>query len=173
MKTPTLQTERLVLRPLGVSDAEHIFTSWTSCPVVTQYMVFDQHESVQETIDWLSFEESNLESDQFYTFGFVCKESGELIGSGGLAWENDCFYIGYILSQNHWYKGFAMEAATAIIDFAKNQLGAKKIVGRHAVDNVGSEKILNRLGFKPFESGSFTSFGGKKTFPVILQVLHF
>ncbi|CAM3839284.1 GNAT family N-acetyltransferase [Parendozoicomonas haliclonae] len=173
MRTPVLETERLILRPLAVSDAQHIFDSWTSCPVVTQYMIFDQHENVQETIDWLTFEQANYDNDHVYTFGLVLKETGELIGSGGLSWEDDCFYIGYILSQNNWYKGFAKEAASRMIEFAKNDLGASKIIGRHANGNAGSEKILHNLGFEFYKDITFSSFGNKKTFDGKLQVLNF
>lgn len=172
MKTPILKTERLILRPLTIADAEHIYSAWASCPKTTKYMIFDQHETLQDTIGWLEFEQANHNNDKIFTFGFELKETGELVGSGGLCWENDCFYIGYILAQEYWYKGLAMEASKAMIAFAKTDLGVDKIIGRFATENEGSEKILSRLGFVHHQDTTFTSFGNKKTFDAKLYLLN-
>lgn len=43
MNTLILETERLILRPLSVADAQAIFDRWTSDPVVTKYMRYSTH----------------------------------------------------------------------------------------------------------------------------------
>ena len=82
MKTPILETERLLLRPLTVEDAESVYTNWTSDPDVAKFMRWAVHKTVTETRDWLASDEALIESDEVYNWGFVLKQTGELIGSG-------------------------------------------------------------------------------------------
>ena len=60
METPILQTNRLVLRPLKLNDAEHVFKSWTSDPDVVKYMQWDLHENLWDTEEWLASERIQL-----------------------------------------------------------------------------------------------------------------
>lgn len=50
MKTPTLETKRLILHPLSLNDVEHIYKSWTSDPDVAKYMIWNLHESINDTL---------------------------------------------------------------------------------------------------------------------------
>lgn len=49
MKTPVLETERLIFRPMIVADAEEAFENWTSDPVVAKYMKWDVHKTPDDT----------------------------------------------------------------------------------------------------------------------------
>lgn len=84
MKTPILETERLLLRPLTTNDVESAFSNWTSDPDIAKFMRWELHSNISETFEWLVSEETLIESDSVYNWGFVLKETGELIGSGGL-----------------------------------------------------------------------------------------
>ena len=83
MKTPILETSRLWLKPLKEEDAPGAFL-WTGDPKVSWYMRYETHGSLEDTKQWLREEEKQLESDLLYDFGFHKKDSDELIGSGGL-----------------------------------------------------------------------------------------
>ena len=50
MRTPTIETERLILRPLTVDDAQNAFERWTTDPEVAKYMMYTAHKSIDETI---------------------------------------------------------------------------------------------------------------------------
>ena len=54
MKTPILETERLILRPITVADAEEIYTNWASDPDVAIYMTWSTHPNVEVTKGWLT-----------------------------------------------------------------------------------------------------------------------
>ena len=97
MKTPILETERLILRPLIASDAKAVFENWTSDQDVAKFMRWSVHKDVSETYQWLASDEMLLESDAVYNWGFVLKESGELIGSGGLVFQEtkEMYELGY------------------------------------------------------------------------------
>lgn len=52
MKEPILETERLILRPLTIDDAEDVY-KWASDERVAKYMIYPRHESIETTIAWL------------------------------------------------------------------------------------------------------------------------
>ncbi len=166
MKTPILESERIILRPLKVSDAEHIFKSWTSDPEVAKFMIWDLHKSVEDTIKWLNSVEQGIDDENQYIWGFVLKETGKLFGSGGITYksEHNCYELGYNIMKKYWGQGLTTEAGRAILDFAVNCLGEKKFFCRHAVDNIGSMKVMTKLGFQYFADSSYSSLEGKKYF---------
>ncbi|NMB34031.1 MAG: GNAT family N-acetyltransferase [Clostridium sp.] len=149
METPILQTNRLVLRPLKLNDAEHVFKSWTSDPDVVKYMQWDLHENLWDTEEWLASEEDSIDNDENYNWGFVLKETNSLIGSGGFQFdrERNMHEIGYVIMKKYWGQGIASEAVEKIISFAKNTLGIKRMYGKHAKDNPASGRILQKHGF--------------------------
>ena len=61
MKTPILETKRLLLRPLSLDEVEHIYKSWTSDPDVAKFMVWDVHESINDTLAWIEQEVRAIE----------------------------------------------------------------------------------------------------------------
>ncbi|MCL2108789.1 MAG: GNAT family N-acetyltransferase [Oscillospiraceae bacterium] len=168
MRTPNIETERLILRPLKISDAQTVFDNWASDPEATKHMRFDTHKSIDATIEWLTLEEGNLESDTAYNWGFTLKETGELFGSGGCYFRDDkgMFELGYILMKKQWGKGFATEAARAIVDFAVRKLKRKNLYVIHAKDNPESGRVIQKLGFTYHGDGEYSSLDGKRVFPV-------
>ena len=49
MRYSHTETERLILRPLEIADAEHIFNTWTSDPRVTKYLTYTTHKCAEVT----------------------------------------------------------------------------------------------------------------------------
>ncbi|MBP5530370.1 MAG: GNAT family N-acetyltransferase, partial [Lachnospiraceae bacterium] len=77
MKTPTIETERLLLRPLVFEDCYEAFERWTSDPDVARYMRYNAHKSVEETKEWLSTVDT--ESDTAYDFAICVKAEGNYL----------------------------------------------------------------------------------------------
>jgi len=152
--TNTIETERLILRPLTVSDAEAAYRGWTSDPEVAKYVSWLPHRSVDDTLEWLKEieweqdPEGNTVLRGNYIWGFVLKETNELFGSGGLIWEEglQMFQVGYNIMRTHWNRGYTTEAMRAALRFAAD-LGIKRVAGGHAKENPASAKVLAKLGF--------------------------
>ena len=164
MKTPTLKTPRVTLRPLQVSDAEEIYANWTTDPDVSKYTRWNTHESLGVTVDWL--ESINPDDEKSYEFGFVYNETSRLFGSGGLYWndKHDMFELGYVLMKAAWGKGLATEAARAICDFGISTLQQRQLFACRAKENLASGKVLEKLGFIYHGDGTFNSYDGKTIF---------
>lgn len=75
-------------------------------------------------------------------------ESDELVGCCGLRpYAENEYEIGFHLRPKFWGKGYASEAANAVIDYAFTVLKAKKLFAGHNPKNIVSRKVLSKLGF--------------------------
>ena len=89
-----IETERLILRPFVPEDYEAAF-KWCGDPDVNEYMIYPLYKSAGDVKTWL--ESRNLDEPDNYDLGIELKESGELIGSGGLVYnaKRDVWVVGY------------------------------------------------------------------------------
>lgn len=166
MKTPILETERLILRPLAVTDAEEIYTNWTSDPEVARFMTWSTHPNVEVTKTWLADVEAETDSDTAYEWGFVRKSDNKLIGSGGFYYKEacDCFSLGYNIMKDCWHQGYTTEATSAMIGFGIETLKIKKFRACHAIENPYSGKVMEKVGFHYVGNGEYDSIDGTKHF---------
>lgn len=149
MRTPILETDRLLLRPFYREDAEAVFTCWESDPDVAKYMFWTSHNDIQKTKEWISFELEQITSDNWFRWAVILKDTNELMGTGLIYFEEEynLFEIGYNFGKQYWGKGYATETMQAIISFAKDTLGVKEFVGRYAKGNSASGNVMKKLGF--------------------------
>jgi [ribosomal protein S5]-alanine N-acetyltransferase len=140
------KTPRLVIREMTPEDAERVF-DLNSDPEVIRYTGDPPFKSVDEA-------RSFLESyDHYRLYGFgrwavELKDDGAFIGWCGLKYspeidEND---LGYRLMKRYWGQGFATEAARACLDLGFSRFSMQVIVGRTMPENIGSNRILEKLG---------------------------
>jgi len=150
-----IETERLILRPLTLADADTAYHGWTGDLEVAKYVSWLPHNSIDDTIKWLIEIEwkrddtGNIIPSENLIWGFVLKETGELFGSGGLIWEEDwrIYQVGYNIKKTLWNRGYTTEAMKAILQFAAANLGIRKVSGGHAKENLASAKVIEKLGF--------------------------
>ena len=165
MHSVTWETDRLILRPLSVADADAVFV-WASDPEVNRYMSYPLHTDVETTRQWLCSVEQR--SEENYEFGFVRKSDGLLIGSGNIgpdSREPGVWGFGYNLRRECWGLGYATEAARAMIDFARTRRGAKVFAAHHAVDNPASGRVMEKCGLTFRSGGEYSKLDGSETFP--------
>ena len=146
--TNIIETERLLLRPLTLADADTAFYGWTGDPEVAEYVSWLPHHCIDDTIAWLKEIQWRVPNEN-YIWGFVLKKTGELFGSGGLIWEEDwqLFQVGYNIKKTRWNRGYTTEAMTAVLKYAAASLGIKRVAGGHAKENLASAKVIEKLGF--------------------------
>lgn len=165
--TPIIETERLILRPLSVDDAEAVYNGWGRDKEVARFMRWNLHNNIEETKEWLIGEEAAAtKGDSDLNWGFVLKENNQLIGSGGLIFsrKHQMYEIGYNLNRECWRKGYATEAAKRITVFARDQLKEKQLFAVHAADNPASGRVIEKVGFQYQGEGTYSSFDGTRTF---------
>ena len=164
MHTHIIETERLILRPLRLDDAEAEYV-WLSDPVVNRYMPYNLYTDVADVVKWL---EIAIHAEKELHFGFERKEDGLLIGAGSIgphehqdgAWE-----FGYNLRRDAWNQGYATEATKAMIDLAHREYGVRTFVAGHAKANPASGRVMEKCGLHLDHEGEYSRFDGSETFP--------
>ncbi|MCR5610149.1 MAG: GNAT family N-acetyltransferase [Lachnospiraceae bacterium] len=143
----TIETERLILRQLLPEDYMAAF-KWCSDPKVNKYLIYTLYDRPEDVKLWL--ESRDIDDPDNYDLGFVLKETGEIIGGGGLTYDKDkdVWIIGYNLLYNYWGKGYTTEAMQAIIDYISKTRKINVIEGIFAKENTGSRRIMEKLGMQ-------------------------
>lgn len=156
-----LSTNRLLLRPLTLDDAEAAF-EWTGDERVAKYMIYSTHESIETTKEWLR---SISTSDTAFEFGFVRRSDDKLIGSGGIRLKEDGFWeFGYNLRYDCWGMGYATEASKAMIELVRSRYGDVKLRAECAAENTASAHVIEKCGLHFVGCGEYQSYDGLKTF---------
>ena len=88
------------------------------------------------------------------------KETGNFIGFVGLNQPvydlpfGTCIEIGWRLDKKYWGKGLVTEASREILKFGERGLNIKKFFSAHAIENIGSKRVIEKLGFKYLKEDS-------------------
>ena len=144
-----LETERLILRPWLASDAQNLF-ALASDPAVGPAAGWPPHVSVAESAEIIRTVFAAPE-----TYAVVLKETGELVGCVGFNAANAAsmrldaheLELGYWIGKSYWGRGYAIEAARAIV---ARGFGELQLTGIHAAyydGNERSRRVLEKLGF--------------------------
>ena len=148
MNNKSLETERLLLRKPKIEDVEPMFNNWASDPEVTKYLTWPPHENIEVTkrvVDnWLK-EEKDPKTIRFI---ITLKDNDAPIGSiDVVGYIDDNPEIGYCLARKYWNQGLMTEACKALIKYLFN-IGFKRIFIKAMVENIGSNKVIEKCGFK-------------------------
>jgi ribosomal-protein-alanine N-acetyltransferase len=150
--TKVIETDRLILRPFTMEDAEPMFRNWASDDAVTKHLTWPTHESVEISNMVLSDWTSHYGEPDFYNWAIVLKENGpEPIGSIAVVRINsatDCAAMGYCMSRAHWRKGVMPEALNALVDFLFAEVGFNRIEAEHDVNNPASGRVMEKAGLR-------------------------
>ena len=147
---PTLETERLILRPMELKDLEFIFRHFSD-PQVNQYLYdnppIKDHAEAQQIIDFYVDGANNSHNRWI----LERKSDRKPLGTCGFhRWEQRYFRteIGYDLSPEFWRQGYMSEALMAAFRYGFSEMGLNRIDALVYVGNEGSLKLLKKLGFQ-------------------------
>jgi ribosomal-protein-alanine N-acetyltransferase len=145
-----LTTERLVLRPVTAHDHAVLLAHWT-LPDVRRFLFDGAALSAAEVTE--TIEES---ARDFAAGGYgvwLIQEEGraELIGTAGLRpLEEIGLEIFYSLVPGSWGRGYATEAARAVVEHALGPLGLPEVLAEVDEGNAASVAVVKRLGMTAF-----------------------
>jgi ribosomal-protein-alanine N-acetyltransferase len=144
--TPVLATARLRLRPLRVDDAEALYPALADAELMTWWSCAP-HRDVAETRAYFAAR-IGIDPD-WRSWAITLAGDDRAIGwvAAGEKRQRRVTEIGYLLARDHWGRGIAREAVSAVIDqlFAEGQ---RRVFADTDPDNTPSLALLERLGFK-------------------------
>lgn len=146
---PTLETDRLVLKKITLSNAEDMYT-YASLDSVTRYLLWTPHLNIEDTRGYIEFINLQYKKGNYADWGINLKEENTFIGTVGFAdfdFENNTGEIGYVLNPSYQGKGYMTEAVSAVLTVAFDRIGLDKAVLRIMEENNASARLALRLGF--------------------------
>ena len=157
-----IETDRLLLRQYTLTDAPFIFKLMNSEGWLKN--IGDRNiKTLKDAEDYM--QKNYLSSYEKHGFGpyLVSLKEGETpLGSAGLYKRDNLEHpdIGFAFLPEFANKGYAFEAANAVMQFASKTLGIETIVGITLETNLSSIKLLKKLGLS--EVGSYTYEDGEE-----------
>ena len=144
--TPTVETERLILRKFETADREDMFEilsdekTNTFLPWFTVKNAEEAERFIKER--YISF----YERESAYRYAICLKESMKVVGYIGIS-DDDSHDLGYGINRKFWGQGIASEAARAVAERVKNA-GWEYITATHDVNNPMSGRVMEKTGMK-------------------------
>ncbi len=148
MTLPTLETERLTLRALNLEDAAALHRLVSAYEIALNTLAIPHPYPEGAAADWIASNVQKFEEGKMVNLGIFLREDGALAGAIGLTIhrEHDRGELGYWIGVPYWNRGYATEAAAALIDYGFRELGLHRIEAEHFTRNPGSGRVMQKVG---------------------------
>lgn len=143
-----ITTRRCIIRETTTDDADVFYQIYKEADI-TEYMedlYADRNEEIAYIQDYIK------KVYHFYGYGIWTieeKESGQVIGRAGISWREgfDLPELGFVIGVPWQRKGYAYEVCTAILTYAKEELGMTRVQALVMKGNEKSARLCEKLGF--------------------------
>ncbi len=151
-----LTTNRLLLRPVEILDAEKIWP-YVSEPGFPKYMSWEAHKDIGETRKFCKNCVQNFTKGKGITWSIFLRETEEfcgVIGLDGVIWNINAFQtggraeMGYWIGEKFWGQEIVLEAARSVLQFAFHKIGFRKVTVSHITENHQSQRVIEKLKFR-------------------------
>ncbi len=144
---PRMETQRLILRPLALSDAPNYFSYLFGDPEIARFMLWQPHKSLDESVQSIQTVLRRYEAGESCRWAIARKEEDALMGIAELLrFEGDTCSFAYMVGQPFQGQGYATEALTAVFDYAFRVLPVQTIRADHFAANPASGAVMRKLG---------------------------
>ena len=133
-------TDRLVLRPARLDDADSLHAIFTR-PEAMTWWSSPPHDALDQTRAWLD----SMIARQHSGLDFLIERDGRVIGKAGFWKAPD---IGYILHPDYWGQGLARESVVAVLHRLFALTDHDEVTADVDPDNAASIRLLESLGFR-------------------------
>ena len=147
MSMPILETSRLVLRPFVPADAPIVQRLAGDREVAATAMTIPHPYEDGVAESWIETRAPKWETGEALVLA-VTSEAEGLVGTMSLQFvlAHRRAELGYWIGVPFWNRGYATEAAGAIVDYGFDQLGLNRIEAKHFIFNPASGRVLEKVG---------------------------
>lgn len=148
MTQPTLVSPRLTLRPFAPTDAA------TVQALAGEWAIADTTLNVPHPYEngmaehWIAGHEEQFREGSNAIFAITGKGGGALLGAASLRIDTarKKAELGYWVGVPHWNRGYATEAAGALLAYGFDALDLNRIAAQHLTRNPASGRVMQKLG---------------------------
>jgi RimJ/RimL family protein N-acetyltransferase len=147
---PTLETERLILRPFRLEDAPEFERLIAPFEVTDGTLSFPHPVPEGWGMERINKMFQTFASGEHTEFAITSCQTEALLGEIGLSiTARHCRgHLGYWLGVDHWGQGYATEAARAVLRYGFSTLGLHRIEAAHYPRNQASGRVLEKIGMQ-------------------------
>ncbi len=149
-RLPTIRTERLVLRPFRPGDAAQVqaLAGAREVYATTENVPHPYEDGMAE--EWIASLGAKFEAGEQVSLAVTLSEGGALVGSITLrvAAAHRRASLGYWIGVPWWGRGYATEAAIAMIRYGFDELGLHRITAQHMSGNPASGRVMVKAGMQ-------------------------
>jgi RimJ/RimL family protein N-acetyltransferase len=161
---PTVETERLILRPFRMDDVD-AYTALLQTPEVRKSLYLPDDVGGAAAFDGIAGALGQWQLRNTGQWALEEKATGTFVGRAGSFWPNRDDWpgieLGWALHPQHWGKGYATEAGAAAREWVFANHEVDEIYSCILPENTASQNVAKRLGFMPWEERTFKSFPTK------------
>lgn len=147
---PLIETPRLRLRGFDLTDAPEvqILAGAREIADTTANIPHPYPDGAAE--QWIAGQSGEWAAHRALALAVTLRESNGLVGCIGLTFEpaHARAELGYWIGVPFWRRGFATEAALAVVDFSFRALGLNRVQAHHFARNPASGRVLLKSGLK-------------------------
>ena len=147
---PTLQTERLLLRPFSLADAPEVQRLAGDRDVASTTLRIPHPYKDGMAEEWIGTHAEKFGSGKGISLAITLRTSETLLGAVGLeiCREHSRAELGYWIGKPYWRQGFATEAAHALVNHGLHVIGLNRIYAEHLVRNPASGRVMIKIGMR-------------------------
>lgn len=142
-RVPVLETARLKLRAPCSEDAQAITALANDLRVAANTARLPHPYRIADAEEFIAAANSREGEGCF-----VVTRDGRLIGACAVELRENGAELGYWFGAPFWGRGYATEAARALIDFAFGDLGCERLYSGARVSNPASRRVLEKCAFQ-------------------------
>ena len=145
---PQLQTRRLLLRAFSLADASRVRRLADDSAVASTTIHIPHPYADDMAEQWIQTQQERYEKGHEVCFAVVLRSRNLLIGTIGLRLNlrHSRAELGYWIGKPYWNRGYASEAADAVLGYGFETLGLHRICAYHFRRNPASGRVLQKIG---------------------------
>ncbi|MBV7390479.1 GNAT family N-acetyltransferase [Enterococcus sp. ALS3] len=165
-----IETERLILRPLVITDADDML-EYAGDEENTRF-VFPTHQNLNHTKHDLA---RFFLAEPLGKYAMVLKKNRKMIGTldyHDLNEDTMTGELGYILNKKYWGQGLATEACRQLLVTGFEEIGFNRLIAKHQLENTASGRVLTKSGLEKIATMPYSDKDPKETGKMITWVIY-
>jgi len=148
MTQPSLETDRLLLRPFAPADARDVQRLAGDIDIAATTLEIPHPYEDGMAEEWIATHADRYERGEFACFAIALRETKALVGAISLTIESrhERGELGYWIGKPYWGNGYCTEAAGAVLRFGFDVLKLNRIYSSHMVRNPASGRVQEKIG---------------------------